>query len=161
MQQIAVNGVCVANATPAIIVTPSNNVTVLVESQQEPILSISSLGFLLFSIALSVLLTVASKFISKLSDSSLDILHALLTQTEAINRGLLLANLWSSVALWSFCVTGMNMLANCVLSMYFATIVMEPVCRQIKAVPSSSRLFQSMIALSQFTGINTLRILTS
>lgn len=90
-----------------------------------------------------------------------DVALVALTIVEFLNRVLLLANLWVSTKSFSFCVTGVDILANSLLAIYFVTLVIEPIAKQIQAPESNSPSFRAVVALSQITGVNTVRLLTS
>ena len=76
---------------------------------------------------------IASKFVAGKKDYSGDIAISLLTQIEFWNRVFLLGNLWGSTKTFSFCVTGMNILVNSFLAIYFAALVIEPICNQLSS----------------------------
>jgi hypothetical protein len=41
----------------------------------------------------------------------------------------------------------MNILANALFGVYFATIVVWPVCKQLKVMPSKTKTFRSVVTL--------------
>ena len=88
--------------------------------------------FLLCSIVVVAVTLVLDKIIAgSRGDGTSDVALVALTIVEFLNRVLLLANLWVSTKSFSFCVTGVDILANSLLAIYFVTLVIEPIAKQI------------------------------
>eukprot|EP00347_Sterkiella_histriomuscorum_P020977 403335735 len=118
--------------------------------------------YLVSSVTISGLTLIGSKILSGRADVTSEIGISLLTQVEFLNRVFLLLNLWSSTKSFSFCVTCLSIVGNSFLAIYFVTIFIEPICNQLpNAINSKSLVFKSVIVLTQFSGINTARLLTS
>ncbi|CDW80339.1 UNKNOWN [Stylonychia lemnae] len=118
--------------------------------------------YLISSVSLSLITLAVSKFAAAKTDATGDIAISLATQIEFLNRLFLLGNLWSSTKTFSFCVTSLTILGNSFIAIYFATLVIEPISTQLNnAVKADSLIFKGIVVLSQITGINTIRLLTS
>lgn len=117
--------------------------------------------YLIFSSIISGIIILASNIKSGKKDSTIDIVIVAFTQVEFLNRILTLSHLWRTTQVFSFCVTGMNILVNSLFGIYFATIVVWPVCKQLKVMPSKTKVFKSVLIFVQFSGVNTTRLIYS
>jgi hypothetical protein len=77
-------------------------------------------------------IVLASNIKTKKKDKTSCIILFFLTQIEFIDRVILIAILWKTTQVLSFSLTGMNILANSLLGIYFAANVMHPLANQLK-----------------------------
>lgn len=92
----------------------------------------------------------------------MSIFLALLCQIEFINRMILIIYLWGTDQVVNFTFTGSNLMVACLFGIYFTVNVMQPLCNQMKNfLPVESRLFSFLITLSQISGVNTMRLVTT
>lgn len=83
--------------------------------------------YLITSAGATIAALTASKVLSGRTDVTSDAALSLITQLEFLNRMFLLFNLWTSTKTFSFCLTGMNLLANSFIGIYFATLIIAPI----------------------------------
>ena len=69
------------------------------------------------------MIILASHIRTGKKDVTTNIILFFLTQIEFLNRIILLACLWKTTQVFSFTVTGMNLLGNALFGIYFATNV--------------------------------------
>lgn len=117
--------------------------------------------YLILSSIITGIVILASNIRSGKKDSPLDLVIVGFTQIEFLNRILTICHLWKTTQVFSFCVTGMNLLVNSLFGIYFATIVVWPVCKQLKVMPSKTKVFKGVLILVQFSGVNTTRLIYS
>lgn len=110
---------------------------------------------------MAILLLLFSAIRTGRKHASFDIVIALLTQIEFVNRLILLASLWSTTHVLSFTATGMNLLLSSLFGIYFATNVLWPIVTQMKLLPAKTFAFKLLATLLQFSGPNTIRLATS
>jgi hypothetical protein len=94
-------------------------------------------------------------------DITSSIILFFLTQIEFLNRIILLACLWKTTQVFSFSLTGMNLLGTSLFGIYFVTNVVHPLANQLNLEVFQSKSFTGLTVLSQFSGVNTLRLTTS
>jgi hypothetical protein len=84
-----------------------------------PLYLISSVGFISSAVLISKVVAVKAGVVSDVSG----LFIVGMTQIEFMNRVMTLGNLWFSTKTLSFCVTGMNIVANSLMGVYFATLI--------------------------------------
>jgi hypothetical protein len=121
-----------------------------------PLYLISSVGLTTATIVVSKVVATKAAIVSDVSG----LFIVGLTQIEFMNRVMTIGNLWFSTKTFSFCVTGLNIVANSLMGVYFTTLIVGPMASQIQGA-SSGIAFTLAVGLSQITGVNSIRLVTS
>lgn len=86
---------------------------------------------------------------------------ALFSQIEYVNRVIIVILLWRSEQLFIYCIAGLGVTSNLFLGIYFTSVVTDSIANHIKSIPKDSKLFKATVVLSQISGTNTMRLISS
>ena len=105
----------------------------------------------------------SSMAVSRNTDKSVEIVYALTTVIECLNRIFLLGNLWASTSVFSFAVCFMDIVATAVLGIFFYNLFLQPILIHSPHFRTIFKEFKKtyyfIIGTSFVVGVNFIRLL--
>lgn len=82
---------------------------------------------MIFSVIAGATLVGISMYKTRNSNKTLDVIYAVSSGVEALNRFFLLGNLWIKTNAFALAVGFMNLIATCAIAVFFNFLFMSPI----------------------------------
>lgn len=121
--------------------------------------------FIAVCIGIVSLITVISTFMTKFKNKFIDIIYALLSMAECLNRVCLLGNLWMSSSVFPLAICFMNIVATSAIGVFFNLLFMTPIYAHsphFRTLYKEHRLTNQAVSFfSYLSGVNIMRLFSS
>lgn len=115
------------------------------------------------SVFIGACLVAVSAYLTKRKHKDIDILYAIVSGIEFLNRFFLLGNLWVKANVFALAVCFMNLIATCAIAVFFNFLFMSPIYAHSPHFRTLYKkytcAYQTVTCLSYFGGVNIMRLL--
>lgn len=117
------------------------------------------------SVFAGILVVVISIWRTKNKHKLVDVIFAVMSCVEALNRLFLLGNMWFKSNVFALAVCFMNLIATCAIAVFFNFLFMSPIYAHsphFRTLFKKFRLaYSAVTCISYFAGVNLMRLLCS
>jgi hypothetical protein len=117
------------------------------------------------SVFCGVMIVIISIIVTKNRNKTIDVIYAVMSCVESLNRLFLLGNMWFKSNVFALAVCFMNLIATCAIAVFFNFLFMSPIYAHsphFRTLYKKFRLsYNTVTCVSYFSGVNVMRLLCS